>query len=43
MVLSETEIAQRLKDCAEWLAFIWKDSEWRHYGGRELPPADDAA
>jgi thiamine biosynthesis lipoprotein len=43
MVLSETEIAERLKGCSEWLAFIWQADQWRHYGGRALPPADDKA
>jgi hypothetical protein len=42
MVLSEAEIAERLKGCAEWLAFIWETGEWRHYGARELPLMDEA-
>jgi thiamine biosynthesis lipoprotein len=42
MLLSEKEIAERLSDRTEWLAFIWQDGEWRHYGNRALPPADDA-
>jgi thiamine biosynthesis lipoprotein len=42
MVLTETEIAERLGDRAEWLAFIWQDGEWHHYGARELPPRDNS-
>jgi thiamine biosynthesis lipoprotein len=42
MVLNETEIAERLRDRTEWLAFIWQDGEWRHLGARELPPLDDS-
>jgi thiamine biosynthesis lipoprotein len=42
MVLNEKEIAERLSGRAEWLAFIWQDGEWRHYGARELPPADNS-
>jgi FAD:protein FMN transferase len=42
MVLTEKEIAARLSGRSEWLAFIWQDEEWRHYGSRALPPADEA-
>jgi thiamine biosynthesis lipoprotein len=42
MVLNEKEIAERLRDRTEWLAFIWQDGEWRHYGARELPPLDES-
>ncbi|HWD93248.1 MAG TPA: FAD:protein FMN transferase [Verrucomicrobiae bacterium] len=42
MVLDEKEIAERLSGRTEWLAFIGQDDEWRHYGARELPPADNS-
>ncbi|HEX4265639.1 MAG TPA: FAD:protein FMN transferase [Verrucomicrobiae bacterium] len=42
MVLTEKEIAACLDGRTDWLAFIWQDDEWRHYGSRPLPPVDDA-
>ena len=41
MVLTEAEIAECLTDREEWLVFLQDKTEWRHYGKRELPRADE--
>jgi FAD:protein FMN transferase len=43
MVLNETEIAECLKNCAEWLVFLQDGENWRTYGNRALPAAANPA
>jgi thiamine biosynthesis lipoprotein len=40
MVLNEVEIAECLRDRADWLVFLQNEGQWHHYGKRALPAAD---